>query len=57
MQADPRSTPHHSSSKSSCQLKAKECTVSTGKLHSGGSPMNSVIRITDRPDVTSSVYH
>ena len=50
----------HSSSRlfkrSSCQLMAKECTLSTGKLHLGGLPRNSVVRITDHPDMTSAVY-
>ena len=36
---------------------AKECTLSTGKLSLGGLPRNSVVRITDRPDMTSAVYH
>ena len=45
--------------KSSCQLMAKECTLSTGKLPLGGLPGNicSVVRITDRPDMTSAGYH
>ena len=34
----------------------KECTISTGKLPLGDLPRNSQIRITDRPDMTSSVY-
>ena len=35
---------------------AKECTLSTSKLSPGGLPRNSVIRITDLPDMTSAVY-
>ena len=34
----------------------KECILSTGKLLLGGLPRNSVVRITDRPDMTSVVY-
>ena len=30
---------------------------STGKLPLGGLPRNSVVRITDHPDMTSAVYH
>ena len=30
--------------------------LSTDKLPMGGLPRNSVVRITDRPDVTSAVY-
>ena len=33
----------------------KECTLSTGKLPLGGFLRNSVVRITDRPDMTSAV--
>ena len=36
---------------------AKEFTLSTGNLPRGGLPRNSVVRITDRPDMTSAVYH
>ena len=43
--------------KSSCQLMAKGCALSTGCLPRGGLPRNSVDRITDRPDMTSSVDH
>ena len=35
---------------------AKRCALSTGNLLRGGLPRNSVDRITDRPDMTSSVY-
>ena len=35
----------------------KECTLRTGKLPLGGLPRNSVVRITDHPDITSAVYH
>ena len=42
---------------SSCQLIAKECMLSTGKLPLGGLPRNSVGRITDDPDMTSADYH
>ena len=35
---------------------AKECTLSTGKLPPRGLPRNSVVRITDRPDMTSDVH-
>ena len=35
---------------------AKQCTLSTGKLPPIGLPRNSVVRITDRPDITSAVY-
>ena len=38
------------------QLMAKEYTLSTGKLPQGGLPRNSVVRITDSPDLTSAVY-
>ena len=34
---------------------AKE-TLSTGELPLGGSPRNSEVMITDRPDMTSAVY-
>ena len=34
---------------------AKGCALSTGYLPRGGLPMNSVDRITDRPDMTSAV--
>ena len=33
----------------------KECTVSIGKLPLEGLPRNSVLRITDHPDMTSAV--
>ena len=36
---------------------AKGCALSTGHLPRGGLPRNSVDRITDRPDFTSSVDH
>ena len=38
---------------------AKECALSTCtcKLPLGGLPRNSVVRITDRPDMTSAVDH
>ena len=36
---------------------AKGCALSTGNLPLGGLPRNSVDRITDRPDMTSAVYH
>ena len=35
---------------------AKECTLSTGKQPLAGLPRNSVVRITDRPNMTSAVY-
>ena len=35
---------------------AKECTLSTGEMPLGGLPRNSVVRITDRPNMTSAVY-
>ena len=31
--------------------------LSTGKLHPGGLPRNSLLKITDHPDMTSAVYH
>ena len=34
----------------------KNVHLSTGKLPLGGLPRNSVVRITDRPDMTSAVY-
>ena len=34
---------------------AKRWALSTGNLPRGGLPMNSVDRITDRPDMTSAV--
>ena len=43
--------------KSSCQLVVKECTLRTGKLPPRGLSRNSVLRIIDRPDITSTVYH
>ena len=43
-------------SRSSCQLIEKECTLSTGKLPPGVLPSSSVVRITDRPDMTTAVY-
>ena len=45
----------HRIKKSSCQLMAKGCALSTGYLPRGGLPRNSVDRITDRPDMTSAV--
>ena len=36
---------------------AKECKLSTGKLPVEGLPRNSVVRITDVPDMTSAVYY
>ena len=33
----------------------KECALSTGKLPLGGLPRNSVVRINDRPEMTSAV--
>ena len=42
--------------KSICQLMAERCLLSTGNLPRGGLPRNSVDRINDRPDMTSSVY-
>ena len=33
----------------------KECALSTGKLPVGGLPWDSVVRINDRPDMTSAV--
>ena len=42
--------------KSSCQLMVKECMLSTGKLPLGGLPRNSVVWITERPNITSAVY-
>ena len=36
---------------------AKECTLSTGKLPLEGLLKNSVVRITDGPDMTAAVYH
>ena len=41
--------------KSSCQLMAKRCALSTGHLPRGGLPRNSVDKITERPDMTSAV--
>ena len=41
--------------KSICQLFAKGLALRTGNLPRGGLPMNSVDRITDRPDMTSAV--
>ena len=37
---------------------AKECTctLSTGRLTPGGLPINSVVIIIDRPDMTIAVY-
>ena len=34
----------------------KECTLSTGKLPLGGLPGNSVVRVTDRPDMILAIY-
>ena len=36
---------------------AKECMLSTDKLPLGGLPRNSVVRMTDSPDMTSAAYH
>ena len=38
---------------------AKECNLCTGKLSLGvgGLPRNSVVRISDHPNMTSAVYH
>ena len=36
---------------------AKECMLSTGKPSLGGLPNNSVVKITDRRDMTTAVYH
>ena len=33
----------------------KECTLSTGEMPMRGLPRNSVVRITDRPDMTEDV--
>ena len=41
--------------KSSCQLMSKGCVLNTGYLPRGDLPRNSVDRITDRPDMTSTV--
>ena len=41
--------------KSSCQLMAKECTLSTGKLLRGGLSRISVDRITDRSNMTLAI--
>ena len=38
------------------QFMAKECILSTGKPPLGGLPRNSVVRTTDRPDMTLAVY-
>ena len=38
-------------------LMANECALSTGKLPLGDFPRTSVVRIIDRPDMTSAVYH
>ena len=35
---------------------AQECTLSTGKLPPRGFPRNRVVRINDRPNMTSAVY-
>ena len=35
---------------------AKECTLSTRRLTPGGLPINSVVIIIDRPDMTIAVY-
>ena len=44
---------------SSYQLMAKECIciLSSGKLLPAGLPRNSVVRIIDRPDMTTAIYH
>ena len=34
----------------------KECMLSSDNLPLGGLPRNSMVRITDRPDMTSAVY-
>ena len=47
----------HCFKKSSCQLMANGCALSTGYLPRGGLPRNSMDRITDRPDMTSAVDH
>ena len=36
---------------------AKECALVTGILPVGGLPRKSVVRITDRPHMTSAIYH
>ena len=36
---------------------AKECMLSIGKLPLGSLPRNSMVKITDRPGMTSAVYH
>ena len=41
---------------SSCQLMAKECMLSTGKLCLVGLPRNNVVSIADSPDITLAVY-
>ena len=41
--------------KSSCQLMAKRCALSTGHLPRGGLPRNSMNRISDRPDMSPVV--
>ena len=43
--------------KSTCQLMVKEYTLSSGKLPPGSLPRNSVVRITDQPNITSAVYY
>ena len=43
--------------KSSCQLMPKECSLSTGKLPPVVLPRNSVVRITNCPDMPSAVYN
>ena len=47
---------HTEFKKSSCQLMAKKFALSTDKLPLGGLSKISVVRITVRPDMTSSVY-
>ena len=44
--------------KGSCQLLAKVCARSTGNNRLGGLslPRKSVVRLTDRPDMTLDVY-
>ena len=37
-------------------VKAMGCMLSTGKLPLGGLPRNSVVKITDRPNMTTAVY-
>ena len=39
------------------RIMANECALSPGKLPLGNFPRTSVVRITDRPDMSSAVYH